>query len=126
MEAIAFPAAEGLFISWAAGQYPGLPVSNRVSGQPKFVRIQRTGGVSPDPFHDEPQLTFEFYAADTEQAEDFATDGRRRLWAMKGRRIVEGVVLKNINELSFYEDPDPDSSSARWTFTFTARLRITG
>lgn len=119
-----FPDAMDVFITWVqAGLGAAEKVSHRVESQPRFVQITRTGGPAAR-FTDHPMLTVNVYDTDLQAAFGFAADVRQIISNARGRRIMDGVDCKGINEFSGpADDPDLSHGSARVSWTFAAVLR---
>lgn len=100
----------------------GVPVSTKVlrPRYDRFVRAWRSGGASPHPILDVPQITITAWGTDSVDASDLAGKCRTALFD----EYTAMPLVRRVEEIGgLYYDPDPDTGIDRYTFTVQLRVR---
>lgn len=85
----------------------------------EFVRVWRTGGGASNRILDEPVVTVQGWAPNKGRAADLTGECRDLL--MHG---FSGMPLvRSVESVGFYYDPDPDTGVARYSASFRLRVR---
>ncbi len=121
MPGVELPDAEAIAVDFLNARRPDSPASTKVPNPrpARFTRAWRTGGATENRVLDRPIITVTCEAADSVTASADATAARNEFLNSSGRMsLVRGVEVMNL-----YYDPDPDTNADRYTFAVRMRVR---
>lgn len=125
-EVIVFGDCEAAAITWLNPRLTPVKVSTEVpSPRPgELIKVSLTGGSDPNIVTDQPQLTFECWAATSVRAGDICRLVKAHLRAMAGE-TVNGVFVRSVRTVggpvSF---PDPETNLPRYQYTAELSCRF--
>lgn len=117
-EALVFPDAEALAVSWLAPKV-GVRVATKIPNpRPEtFIRVVRVGGTIRDLIIDSPMLVFECWAPDEIAASSLARVARAHVFSM-AQEIVSGSWVYAVRDIAGPQSfPDPVTDTPRYQFT---------
>lgn len=121
VQSLEFPDIEDILCTRLGAMF-NVPAGTRMSSEPTFLRVLRTGG-SRTRVTDSPQVTIEAYHPRESGAIDLLEQARRELADLPGTD-VDGWAIKSVTEIGGPSNlPDPTSDSHRYTFTAVVQVR---
>lgn len=117
------PSAAKAFVEWAEAHAAlaalhGGRVGTRLAAALPAVRVQRVGGIAPDPWLDEPLLQVECWAASEGAADDLARTFVAALPDFRGTLAGGRVHTAQVESGPYWSPDDPKlSTSARYILT---------
>lgn len=123
MKGLVFPDAEAAWQHYLQARL-AVPVGTRTRADAKFVRLLRAGGNRSKKVLDSPQMIFECYAAQDDEAAQFASTVRALVHAAEGTQIAPGVYCKQQRDVTGPSNvSDSQHDSSRYSFTVMTDLR---
>lgn len=124
-EAVLYPDAVGVVISWLTTQMePNLLVPRVPNPRPsRMILVRRVGGPRLNQVADNATLAVEAWDQTEEDAHDLAAEARAYLFALRGE-TVGGVACYVVTDVAGPQLlPDPESDQPRYTFTAQVAMR---
>ncbi|MFJ2906867.1 hypothetical protein [Streptomyces sp. NPDC087212] len=106
----------------AAGE--PVPVVSRIPSPrpPRFVRVERLGGLQQTPVSDRPRLDFHAWGETESDAHDLCALVRALVGVIPG--VQGGVTVYRVNEVGGPQWlPDPESGQARYAYAAEIHMR---
>ena len=125
-EVVVFGDAEAAVIAWLKPRIAPVKPSTEVpSTRPdELVKVTLTGGFDPNPVSENPQLTFECWAATSIRASEICREVKAHLKAMNGE-TVNGVFVRAVRTVGAPASfPDPQTNLPRYQYTAELNCRF--